>query len=351
MEPARLDTIHIILLHGQALDSTLWGDAFVDGLGPYAVHRFDLLGHGSKEGAALTGGFDAIVDDVRASFAAAVPAAQRKLVIVVGHSLGAWVGARWAALHPEEVDGLLLVSAVLAMSAEERATFDAFAAALAGQESFPEPLARQIVEGRWLPGIDPAVQRRYVDFLSARAPAATVAVIRAIQAATPVDAASLAATVRFVRGGEDPVAPRRCGDVTVGRTHFPHVEAPAAVAREVHVLTHAALLLKGLRRTWVHGDADWFADLRDDAWIRFDEVTGAQGREGYETYVHELRERRSFDRVELTHYAGDRDALTLGATFSSGDERFTLWGLVRFRDGRIFRSYNVYPEAAARSPA
>jgi len=94
----------LVLLHGWAMHSGLWG-GLVDRLARrHRVHAVDLPGHGeSPDPAQFT--LDGVVDALDATFATTP-----RPISVVGWSLGGLIAMRWALARPDRVERLALVS-------------------------------------------------------------------------------------------------------------------------------------------------------------------------------------------------------------------------------------------------
>ena len=93
----------LVLLHGWAMHSGLWGPLLPRLAKRYRVHAVDLPGHGhSAPLASFT--LDAVVDALAAAFSGA----QRPLT-VLGWSLGGLVAMRWALAEPARVGRIALV--------------------------------------------------------------------------------------------------------------------------------------------------------------------------------------------------------------------------------------------------
>lgn len=93
----------IVLLHGVQSSRTTWWRIEQDltDLG-WEVHALDLLGHGSRPGAATSG---LSVDDLARDVADRLPG---PVDLVAGHALGAIVGLTLAGLRPDLVRGLVI---------------------------------------------------------------------------------------------------------------------------------------------------------------------------------------------------------------------------------------------------
>jgi len=95
----------LVLLHGWAMHSGLWGGLSQHLGGRYRVHAADLPGHGHS--APLTPySLDAVVDAIAARFAG-----ESEALTVIGWSLGGAVALRWATVAPGRIDRLVLVAA------------------------------------------------------------------------------------------------------------------------------------------------------------------------------------------------------------------------------------------------
>jgi pimeloyl-[acyl-carrier protein] methyl ester esterase len=94
----------IVLLHGWAMHSGLWGPIVLRLARRYRVHAVDLPGHGhSATPASFT--LDAVVDALVAAFGAV-----EHPLTVLGWSLGGLVTMRWALREPAHVGRVALVS-------------------------------------------------------------------------------------------------------------------------------------------------------------------------------------------------------------------------------------------------
>jgi pimeloyl-[acyl-carrier protein] methyl ester esterase len=93
----------LVLLHGWAMHSGLWGSVAADLAPRFRVHAVDLPGHGHSA-AIAPWTLDAVVAAVAEKFAG-----QDAPLTVVGWSLGGVVALRWAQAVPERVARLVLV--------------------------------------------------------------------------------------------------------------------------------------------------------------------------------------------------------------------------------------------------
>ena len=94
----------IVLLHGWAMHSGLWGPLVPRLAKRFRVHAVDLPGHGYS-----TGSSPFTLDGVGAALAAAFAAEETPLT-VLGWSLGGLVAMRWALAEPARVGRIALVS-------------------------------------------------------------------------------------------------------------------------------------------------------------------------------------------------------------------------------------------------
>ncbi len=93
----------LILLHGWAMHSGLWGPLTVELARRFRVHAVDLPGHGQSAGIAPYT-LDALAGVMAARFHRESPP-----LTLLGWSLGGIVAMRWARREPERVGALVLV--------------------------------------------------------------------------------------------------------------------------------------------------------------------------------------------------------------------------------------------------
>jgi len=93
----------LVLLHGWAMHSQMWGPLLPRLARRHRVHAVDLPGHGhSAAPAELT--LDGVVSALASAFAAVAP------LTVLGWSLGGQIAMHWAYCQPEQVSRLVLVA-------------------------------------------------------------------------------------------------------------------------------------------------------------------------------------------------------------------------------------------------
>ena len=93
----------LVLLHGWAMHSEMWGPLLPRLARRYRVHAVDLPGHGhSAAPAEFT--LDGVVSALASAFAAVAP------LTVLGWSLGGQVAMHWAFAQPGQVSRLVLVA-------------------------------------------------------------------------------------------------------------------------------------------------------------------------------------------------------------------------------------------------
>lgn len=151
----------VVLLHGGALDSTMWDDEFALLAAEHTVVRYDARSHGRSS--AAKGDFRAYDD---------LAAVLRHLDIVrpvlVGHSLGGRTSVDFAIAHPDVPAKLVLVGAgVSGMTFVDPYIVDcqraqAEAIAAGDVEGFVEAIVRAWVDGPRRPAheVPPAVRQR-----------------------------------------------------------------------------------------------------------------------------------------------------------------------------------------------
>jgi pimeloyl-[acyl-carrier protein] methyl ester esterase len=91
----------LIMLHGWGMHGGIWGSVVPQLAQNFRVHCVDLPGYGASLGL-VQYDLDGVVQSLSSQFA--------EPVTVCGWSLGGQVALRWAQLHPEQVEKLVLVA-------------------------------------------------------------------------------------------------------------------------------------------------------------------------------------------------------------------------------------------------
>lgn len=91
----------LLLIHGWGMHSGMWGQVAEQLAQTHRVHLVDLPGHGGSAACAPYG-LDTLVQRLSAKF--------NEPLVVAGWSLGGQVALRWAQLHPEQLQKLVLVA-------------------------------------------------------------------------------------------------------------------------------------------------------------------------------------------------------------------------------------------------
>lgn len=115
VELGKGDGVPLILLHGYTDNSRSWS-LVAPYLGDRRILALDLRGHGASDAPACCYGIDTLAHDLGA-FMDAMGIEKADLV---GHSLGSITVGVFAALHPERVNKLVLVSSALVAPAGAR---------------------------------------------------------------------------------------------------------------------------------------------------------------------------------------------------------------------------------------
>jgi len=225
-------TVPVVLVHGLRTSRTMWR-AQVEALRAYGVEALavDLPGHGERRGERFT--LDAAVDTV----AEGVDAVGGR-ALVVGLSLGGYVGIAHAARRPAQVAGLV---AAACSTRPLVALVDGWAVLARGIARLPDAgagLNQQMVDRVLTPtaAADAAAGGFALDVMDD--------VLRAMRDATPVeDLARVAAPVWLVNGrydhfrGEERRFLRACRDgrlvVVPSATHLVSLTAPVGFTRAV----------------------------------------------------------------------------------------------------------------------
>ncbi|VCU69819.1 3-oxoadipate enol-lactonase 2 [Pigmentiphaga humi] len=106
----------VVLIHGVGLDLRMWDALEREIGGRCELVRYDMLGHGGTPLEAHEPDLDCYVEQL----GKVLDAEGLSRPCIVGYSMGGLVAGRFAALHPERVDRLVLMSTVFRRSEEER---------------------------------------------------------------------------------------------------------------------------------------------------------------------------------------------------------------------------------------
>ena len=108
----------VVLLHGFLENKEMW-DAFVpEFLKKNRVITIDLLGHGKTE---CLGYVHSMEDQAEMVYVVLSELKIRK-VVLIGHSMGGYVGLAFAELYPENVKGIVLLNSTSRADSEDRKT-------------------------------------------------------------------------------------------------------------------------------------------------------------------------------------------------------------------------------------
>ncbi len=221
----------LVLLHGWAMHSGLWGPLPGRLAARFRVHAVDLPGHG-RSAAVAPGTLDAVT----AAVAAAVDA--REPLTLVGWSLGGTVALHWARTRPADVARLVLVAAT----------------------------PRFVAADGWPWAMAPVTLARFGDELAVSY-RLTLQRFLSLQLAGSADARATLATLRreLFAHGEPPPAALAAALAILATTDL-RAEVPA--------IAQPALVVAGERDTLVPAAAgEWLAAALPDA--RFVAIAGA----------------------------------------------------------------------------
>jgi pimeloyl-ACP methyl ester carboxylesterase len=100
----------LVLLHGLGAYAATWTSVIERFSSQYRVIAIDLAGHGTSDPAEGPITFAHALDGVAAVIAHEVRLVESGPCILVGHSLGAWLGCLYTLAHPENVERAVLVN-------------------------------------------------------------------------------------------------------------------------------------------------------------------------------------------------------------------------------------------------
>lgn len=108
----------VVLLHGFLENKAMWDKYVTSFSKSHRVITIDLLGHGETE---CLGYVHAMEDQADMVYAVLIYLRLRK-VVLVGHSMGGYVGLAFAELYPDYVKGMVLLNSTARADSDERKT-------------------------------------------------------------------------------------------------------------------------------------------------------------------------------------------------------------------------------------
>jgi pimeloyl-ACP methyl ester carboxylesterase len=222
----------VVLVHGWAMDRSIWDDAAPHLARRHRVVSLDLAGHGASS----RGRRDWTIASLAADAKAAVDAAAVRDVILVGHSMGGAVVLEAARLLGGRARGIVLVDMFL--DVEDRMPAEAIEATAAQLAADYGPaIAGMTSEYLVTPATPPAVRQRVLDAVTAMDAATSIALLRATWAYDPRPVLrGIRAPVRAVNADRFPTnleanrrsMPGYAAEIVAGTGHYLMLEKPAA---------------------------------------------------------------------------------------------------------------------------
>jgi pimeloyl-ACP methyl ester carboxylesterase len=205
----------IVLVHGWALDRSLWESQVPRLAARHRVVTLDLGGHGESGRQRAQWTMGAFGEDVKA----VVEALDAKDVVLVGHSMGGPVVLEAARRMPARVKGIVLIDTIL--DAEQRTPPDQIEAMAKQLEADYRGTATQMSnEYLFVPATPAAVRERVLRHATAIAPDLSVTLLREAWSYDPLPALrEIKAPIRAVNADKFPT------NVEVNRRHIPGFEA------------------------------------------------------------------------------------------------------------------------------
>ncbi|MEL6343026.1 MAG: alpha/beta hydrolase [Myxococcota bacterium] len=346
--------LRVAFLHGQCLDRSQW-HSVIEGLTAagmrYRMQAIDLLGHGEKrERSPKT--FDDFVDDAIKEIGptAASP------VLLVGHSLGAWVAARWATAHPAGIAGLVLLAPALNTPPHFVEPFKALEQSLRtqGTQALLDFIdgAREI----WFPpawAAENADQIEAVLDVARAQDASAQADIMGVILDAPDCSADLEAfprPVRIVRGTADPTASTvtvRPDDHVVLEDvgHFVNLERLGVVLETIQSCANLSITQTILEMAWLNGHPELVTQYRHEEYQRRD--SNFEGEHDGEQFVRWAKETLSvngrFTKLTLKQVDARPQKVSLGFELAHPTfEDLNIVATAEFHEGLCWRSENTY---------
>tara|TARA_R110001583_G_scaffold80871_1_gene216508 strand:+ start:902 stop:1684 length:783 start_codon:yes stop_codon:yes gene_type:complete len=106
----------IVFLHGFLENSTMWNSISQEFLKKYRVICIDLLGHGNTE----NHGYVHSMEDQAIMVKAVLNNLKLRKYILVGHSMGGYVGLSFSKLFPNNIKGLCLMNSTALADSKEK---------------------------------------------------------------------------------------------------------------------------------------------------------------------------------------------------------------------------------------
>lgn len=106
----------VVLLHGFLENQKMWHPFISEWSKQFRIITIDLLGHGQTE----CMGYVHTMEDHAAMVHEVVSKLRIRKIIIVGHSMGGYVGLAFAALYPSYIKGLVLLNSTSKADSEER---------------------------------------------------------------------------------------------------------------------------------------------------------------------------------------------------------------------------------------
>jgi pimeloyl-ACP methyl ester carboxylesterase len=231
----------LVLVHGWAMDETLWEAQVPPLAARHRVVTLDLAGHGRSGRDRKAWTMASLGEDVKAvADALALPR-----VVLVGHSMGGPVVLEAARRLGDRVSGIVLVDTLLDV---ERRTppqeAEAFARQL--QADYKGVTVFMANEYLFAPATSPAVRERVLGRGTAMDPATSIALLRESWSYDPVAALrEIQAPVRAINADKFPTnleanrrhMPGYTAEIIAGSGHYPMLEFPGrfgeALARAI----------------------------------------------------------------------------------------------------------------------
>lgn len=107
----------VVLIHGVGLNKEMWGGQIVGLASRYRVVAYDMLGHGASQNPPPESSLESYAQQL----AELLDHLGIERASVIGFSMGGLVARAFALVHPERLDGLVILNSVFNRSEEQRA--------------------------------------------------------------------------------------------------------------------------------------------------------------------------------------------------------------------------------------